>query len=107
MADEGRRIEAILAVGHPVRRRMLRAIIDSGEPLRLSQLGQDLNLPAATARYHANVLCGFGAAEPIRPDPYDREPVYDTTVGGNPEVEALLEETREADEAAMGIEEDG
>jgi DNA-binding transcriptional ArsR family regulator len=99
----------ILAISHPLRRRMLRVLADSDEPISLDQLTRDFDLPIGTARYHANVLCGFGAAEPTRPDPGDDrdEYLYDATIEGNPEVEALLEETREADEAAMGIEEDG
>jgi DNA-binding transcriptional ArsR family regulator len=105
MADEDRDVEALLAIGHPLRRRMLRAIVDSGGALGLSQLAQGFDLPVATARYHANVLCGFGVAEPTRSDP-DREPFYDTSVGGDPEIEALLEETREADDTAEGFEED-
>ena len=99
----------ILAISHPLRRRMLRVLVDAGEPVNLDRLTRELDLPIGTARYHANVLCGFGAAEPSRRDTGDErgEYLYDATVAGNPEVEALLEETREDDEAAMGIEEDG
>jgi DNA-binding transcriptional ArsR family regulator len=108
MADEGREIEAILAIAHPLRRRMLRALVDSDEALSLSQLAQDVDLPVATVRYHANVLCGLGAAEPTKPGP-DRdqsERFYDATVDGDPRIEALLEETRRADDAANGTGED-
>lgn len=99
----------ILAISHPLRRRMLRMLVDSGEPLGLDGLTREFDLPVGTARYHANVLCGFGAAEATRPDAGgDRgEYLYGATIDGDPEVEALLEETRAAEEAAMGIEEDG
>jgi DNA-binding transcriptional ArsR family regulator len=101
MADEGRDIEAILAIAHPLRRRMLRALVDSDEALSLSQLAQGFNLPVATTRYHANVLCGLGAVEPTKPGPdHDHsERFYGATVDGDPQIEALLEETREADGA--------
>lgn len=92
--------EMILAVSHPLRRRMLRVLVDADEPVSLDRLTQEFDLPVGTARYHANVLCGFGAAEPTRPDTNDdrAEYLYDATIDGNPEVETLLEETREADE---------
>lgn len=97
----------ILAISHPLRRRMLRVLVDAGEPVSLDRLTQEFDLPVGTARYHANVLCGFGAAEPSRSDAADAadadsEYLYDATVAGDPEVEALLEETREADETATG-----
>lgn len=87
---------------------MLRAIVDSSGALNLSQLAQDFNLPVATARYHVNVLCGLGVAEPTQPGPDrdGRDPFYDTSVGGNPEIEALLDETREADDAGNRVDED-
>lgn len=94
--------EMMLAISHPLRRRMLRVLVAAGEPVSLDRLTREFDLPIGTARYHANVLCGFGAAEPSRPDTDgDRgEYLYDATIDGDPEVEALLEETREADEAA-------
>jgi DNA-binding transcriptional ArsR family regulator len=94
----------ILAISHPLRRRMLRVLVDADEPVSLDRLTREFELPIGTARYHANVLCGFGAAEPTRPDTdtgKDRgDYLYDATIEGDPEVEALLEETREADERA-------
>jgi DNA-binding transcriptional ArsR family regulator len=100
--------EMMLAISHPLRRRMLRVLVDAGEPLSLDRLTREFELPIGTARYHANVLCGFGAAEPTRPDTDDGgEYLYDATIDGDPEVEALLEETREGDEAAMRGREDG
>lgn len=88
---------------------MLRVLVDADEPLSLGRLTQEFDLPIGTTRYHANVLCGFGAAEPTRStaDNADSEYLYDATVDGDPEVEALLEETREGDEAAMTTREDG
>ena len=92
----------ILAISHPLRRRMLRVLVDAEEPVSLDRLTREFDLPIGTARYHANVLCGFGAAEPSWADTGDDhgEYLYDATVASDPEVEALLEETREADEAA-------
>ena len=74
----------ILAISHPLRRRMLRVLADSDEPISLDQLTREFDLPVGTARYHANVLCGFGAAEPTRPDPGDDrdEYLYDATIEG-------------------------
>ena len=106
MADDGQDIETLLAISHPLRRRLLRALVDSGEPLSLSQLARAIDLPVATVRYHANVLCGFGAAEPASPDGRG-DHLYDAAVDGDPRIEALLEETRAADEGASGLGEDG
>ena len=91
-----------LAISHSLRRRMLRALVDAGESVSLGRLTREFDLPIGTARYHANVLCGFGAAEPTRSDTADDrgEYVYDATIDGDPEVVALLEETREEDETA-------
>jgi hypothetical protein len=91
----------ILAISHPLRRRMLRVLADADEPVSLDRLTREFDLPTGTARYHANVLCGFGAIEPSRPDTEAEggEYLYDATIDGDPEVETLLEETREADRA--------
>jgi DNA-binding transcriptional ArsR family regulator len=96
--------EMIMAISHPLRRRMLRVLVDAGEPVSLDRLTREFDLPIGTTRYHANVLCGFGAAEPTRPDTGGdhNEYLYDATIEGDPEVEALLEKTREADEGATG-----
>ena len=99
----------ILAISHPLRRRMLRVLVNADEPVSLDRLTREFDLPVGTARYHANVLCGFGATEATRSDAGDDrdEFLYDATIDGNPEVEALLEETREADEAPGETGEDG
>jgi len=92
--------EMILAISHPLRRRMLRLLVDAGEPVSLDRLTREFDLPLGTTRYHANVLCGFGAAEPTRPDTSDDrdEYLYGATVTDEPEIVVLLEETREEDE---------
>lgn len=85
--------EMILAISHPLQRRMLRVLVDADEPVSLERLTRAFDLPIGTARYHANVLCGFGAVEPTRPDAGDDrgEYLYDATVDGDPEASELTQ----------------
>jgi DNA-binding transcriptional ArsR family regulator len=62
-----RRSRTILvkAVGHPVRRRLLREISEEGAPLSPAQLAKTFDLPLAVVTYHATVLRRCGAIEVI------------------------------------------
>ncbi len=95
-----RRANLIWAIAHPLRRRILRAIADSGEPLSPTQVAKELALPVGTVAYHAKVLWRFGAIEPAGEQQVRGaiEHFYDSTVTGDRPIETLLEETREVDE---------
>jgi DNA-binding transcriptional ArsR family regulator len=95
-----RRINLIVAIGHPLRRRILRVLHDWGGPCSPAQIARELDLPISTVAYHAKVLWRFGAVEPAG-ERHVRgavEHFYDSTIEDDPPVETLLEETREADD---------
>lgn len=96
-----RRVHMVLALAHPLRRRMLRMIVERDEPLSPGQMARDFELPVGTITYHAKVLSHFDAVEATGEaqarDTAER--FYEVTIENHPPVEALLEETREADES--------
>jgi DNA-binding transcriptional ArsR family regulator len=107
-AEGQRRVQMILAIAHPLRRRMLRMIVKQGEPLSPAQMAREFGLPVRTITYHAKVLWHFEAVEPIH-DPQTAAAVehrYEATIENDPPIETLLEETREADEGGTGVGED-
>lgn len=95
-----RRVSLIAAIANPVRRRILRAISDYGEPCSPAQIARQLGLPVGTVAYHARVLWHLGAVEPVAAKHLRdaTEPFYDSTIENDPPIEALLDETREVDE---------
>jgi len=103
-----RRVQMILAIAHPLRRRMLRMIVKQGEPLSPTQMAKEFDLPVGTITYHAKVLWHFEAVEPIRGPraPGAAEHRYEATIENDPPIETLLEETREADEGGAEVGED-
>lgn len=108
MAEGRRRVQMILAIAHPLRRRMLRMIVKQGEPLSPAQMAKEFGLPVRTITYHAKVLWHFEAVEPIRDPqaPAAAEHRYEATIENDPPIETLLEETRKADEGGTEIGED-
>jgi len=97
--DRQQRANMILSIAHPARRRILRAIIDRGQPCSPIQLAQQPGLPVSMVAYHAKVLCKLGALELIDGEPSKgaTEQLYDSTIEDDPPIETLLEETREVD----------
>lgn len=85
------------ALNHPVRRQILRTLIGSGRPLAAAEIVA-AGLPNAslsTVSYHALVLEGTGGViRTAGPTP----PRYTTDLSSDPEIVALLEATRSADE---------
>lgn len=98
--DGWRRALLIKAIAHPVRRRILRKMTGEGGPISPVQLSKKLAIPLGMVVYHANVLGTCGAVEPAgeRQIRGAIEHFYETTIKNDPPIEALLEETREADE---------
>ncbi len=95
-----RRAMLIKAIAHFVRRRILRKLAEEGAPLSPIQLSKALRMPLATIIYHSTVLRTCGALEPAgeRQVRGAVEHFYETRISNDQPIEALLEETREADE---------
>ena len=95
-----RRVHLIIAIAHPLRRRILRVLNDWGEPCSPVQIARELDLPVSTVAYHAKVLWRFGAVEPAGEKQVRGavEHFYDSTIEDDPPIETLLEETREVDD---------
>lgn len=108
MSEGRRRVHMILAIAHPLRRRMLRMIVERGEPLNPTQMAKEFELPVGTITYHARVLWHFEAVEPTRERQARGavEHFYEVTIDNDPPIETLLEETREADDGGTEVEED-
>jgi len=86
------------ALNHPVRRQILRTLIASGRPLAAAEIVAT-GLPSAslsTVAYHALVLEGTGG---VSRTPGTTPPRYSTDLSSDPEIVALLEATRRADES--------
>jgi DNA-binding transcriptional ArsR family regulator len=85
------------ALNHPVRRQILRTLIASGRPLGAAEIVATglPNASLSTVAYHALVLEGSGGLS--RADT-EMPPHYTTDLSPNPEIVALLEATRRADE---------
>jgi len=98
--DSRQRANLIWAIAQPVRRRVLRAILDSDGPRSPIQISRQLDLPANMVAYHASVLRNFDALELTGEQPARGaiEHFYDSTIKDDPPIETLLEETREVDE---------
>jgi DNA-binding transcriptional ArsR family regulator len=95
-----RRVSPIVAIAHPLRRRILHLIAEWGEPISPAQVAIELDLPLGTAIYHANVLRRLGAVEPVgvRRVHGTVEHVYDSTIEDDPPTETPLDETEDMDE---------
>jgi len=95
-----RRVNLIVAIAHPLRRRILRMIHEWGEPASPAQVAGALGRPIGTVAYHANVLRRLGAVEPTGEKQVRSavEHVYDSTIEEDPPIETLLEETKEVDD---------
>lgn len=101
-ANSRQRAMLIVAIAHPVRRRMLRMVIDSRELRSPAQLGRELDHRLGMVAYHARILRQCGALKPAGEQTVRRtvEHFYTTTIEDDPPIETLLEETREFDENA-------
>lgn len=90
----------IKAIVHPLRRRILRVMTGEGEPLSPVQISKKLGVSLSMVVYHATVLRICGAVEPAgeRQVRGAIEHFFEVAIEDDPPIEALLEETREADE---------
>lgn len=102
-----RRIDLIRAIDHPLRRRILRLLLDQGAQRSPVQMSKAITVPLGSASYHVRVLHRLHAVEPAGKKQVRGalQRFYRTTIEDDPPIEALLEETREADDAASGVDE--
>ena len=106
-AESRRRAHMVMAIAHPLRRRMLRMIVKHGEPLSPAQMAKEFGLPVGTVTYHAKVLWLVDAVEPIpERQVHGAADLYEVTIENDPPLETLLEETREADDGGTDVEKD-
>jgi DNA-binding transcriptional ArsR family regulator len=94
------RARLISAIAHPLRRRILRALAESGEERSPAQLGREFDLAVGSISYHLNVLRKLSVVKPVgeRMVRGAVEHFYESTIEDDPPIEALLEETRAVDE---------
>ena len=92
------------ALGHPVRREILRMLNASGEPRSVSQIGAAA-LPHANLSvisYHARVLAVCGSVEPSGPRQVKGGArLYASKVAGDEQIAAVLQATRGVDRWAV------
>jgi DNA-binding transcriptional ArsR family regulator len=102
MEDDGcRRAELISALNHPSRRRILRLMLDGRRRFSPVELGRKLDMPVGEASYHVRLLCDLHAVAQAGTQRVRGalQRFYEATIDDDPPIEALLEETEEADEA--------
>lgn len=106
--DARRRAQIIIAIAHPLRRRILQTIVDRKEPLSPAEIAREFELPVGTITYHAKVLWHFGALEPAgkRHVRGAIEQFYETTATDDPPIEKLLEEAQHVDDESSEVSED-
>jgi DNA-binding transcriptional ArsR family regulator len=103
-----RRAALIRAINHPLRRRMLRLLLDLRQRLSPVEMARALGLTVSDTSYHARVLCNLGAVAPAgeRQVRGALQRFYEAAIEDDPPIETLLEETREFDERESTHEED-
>lgn len=96
-----RRAGLISALNHPTRRRILRLMLGRKPRLSASEIAEEFEIPLGDASYHLVSLRDLGAVRPAGTKQVRGalQRFYETTIEDDPPIEALLEETREADEA--------
>ena len=96
-----RRAKLISAIGHPVRRRILRVLGDSDEPRSPMQISREFGVSVSPVAYHVAILRKFDAIE-LAEEQMARgavEHFYVSKIEKDPPIETLLEETRLADDS--------
>lgn len=97
----GRRHADLLnAIDHPRRRRILRMLNERDEPCNPIEIALKVEGPLGLIAYHIRVLRELGAVERVSED-QDQDSIenfYESRIGDDPSIEAMLEEAREDDE---------
>jgi DNA-binding transcriptional ArsR family regulator len=99
-ADAGSRGDILLAISHPLRRRILRRLGERGGPTSPIQLADELGGPLGKVAYHVRVLWRLGALSAAGEQQVRGavEHFYLSTIKDDPPIETLLAETRKEDE---------
>ena len=100
--DNGHQREALIsALNHPTRRRILRLMLDRGQRLSATEIAAEFEIPLGDASYHLVSLRDLRAVKPAGTKQVRGalQRFYKATIEDDPPIEALLEQTRKADEA--------
>jgi DNA-binding transcriptional ArsR family regulator len=100
--DNGHQREALIsALNHPTRRRILRLMLDRKQRLSATEIAAEFEMPLGDASYHLVSLRDLRAVKPAGTKQVRGalQRFYAVTIEDDPPIEALLEETREADDA--------
>jgi len=92
------------AIAHRVRRRILRTLAESEGPRSPMQIAREFGVGVSPIAYHVSILRRFGAIE-LAEEKMARgavEHFYASKIEDDAPIEALLEETRLADEEDSG-----
>lgn len=92
--------DMLLAIAHPLRRRILRRLGEGDEPTSPIQLADDLEGPLGKIAYHVRVLWRLGVLSAAGEQQVRGavEHFYLSTIENDPPIETLLDETRKEDE---------
>lgn len=92
--------DILLAIAHPLRRRILRKLAEREEPMSPIQLADELGGPLGKIAYHVRVLWRLGAMSAAGEQQVRGavEHFYMSTIEDDPPIETLLEETKKEDE---------
>lgn len=104
MGDGCRRAALIGALNHSARRRILRLMLDRGQRLSPVEAAREFDMPLGEVSYHVRILHDRHAVKRAGTQQVRGaiQRFYEATIEDDPPIEALLEETREADEAKTG-----
>jgi DNA-binding transcriptional ArsR family regulator len=105
MASKGRKMtsrDVFRALGHRVRRCLLRDLIKSKEPLSRAGLVQQTEHPLSTVAYHLSVLRSCGTVNLVDESQVrgGAEHLYEATIDDDSTARRILDETEQEDEEA-------
>lgn len=107
--ERGRHADLLTAIDHPRRRRILRMLHERSEPANPIEIALKVEGPLGLIAYHVRVLRELGAVERVGEeqelDSDSAEHFYESRIGGDPSIEAMLEEDEEEEDEEEGKEE--
>lgn len=93
--------EPIDSLAHPLRRRILRGLHRHGEARRPSEIATELGLIPSVVAYHVGVLATWGASRKASLADQRGAALYESAVGEDPAILALLKDTEAEDEGEL------
>jgi len=100
--DSGQQRGALIsALNHPTRRRILRLMLEREQRLSATEIAAEFEMPLGDASYHLVSLRDLRAVKPAgtRQVRGALQRFYKAAIEDDPPIEALLEQTRELDDA--------